>query len=308
MRTKKFIKDHRIEETLKMMNNNLSALEETLIREYKDPQYPTVFIVGTQRSGTTLLMQLLIRNFEFSYINNFIARYWESPYIGSIIFESLKIPKQDSEDWYASELGYTKGIFGPHEFGYFWNLFFPEFIQKVNRLDKLCINSKKLKNEIAALQSINGTAFLVKNLIINSFHIQELNEMFPNSYFVYIERDPKMVIQSTYQSRLKLYGNDKEWFGLKPPEYGAIKNLPVFEQIAAQLKYTKMYIENELNSISERFYCKIKYEDLVSNTEEVLQILENNFIQLGIKKNSNTKNKWSNEIHCCRQTYSVYWF
>mgnify|MGYP001799359502 CR=1 FL=1 len=280
MRNTEYRKNLTVEEALKLMNENLAEAESSLINAYEAPEKPTVFIVGAQRSGTTLLMQLLLNHFEFAFINNFISRYWKSPYLGSLIFKSLNLSQAGSEASFNSDLGYTKGLLGPHEFGYFWKEVLPTAIYEDNDYDSQAL--EKLKNTIAAIQSIDGKPFLVKNLISCSFHVKKLAELLPTSYFVYIERDPQMVIQSTYQSRLKLFESESEWFGLKPAEYLEIKDLPVFEQIAAQVKYTKDHIEKDLQSIPEDRYMSLKYEDLTSDPAGVMNLLKLNFSKIGV--------------------------
>ena len=77
------------EHVLEIMNKTLLPTEIELIEKFEKPKLPVIFIVGAQRSGTTLLMQLMTQYFELSYPNNFIARYWDSPYIGAILYKNI---------------------------------------------------------------------------------------------------------------------------------------------------------------------------------------------------------------------------
>lgn len=282
MRIEKYEKSQILEQTLISMNEKLAELEDSAIQSFKDSGKPIVFIVGAQRSGTTLLIQLLLRNFVFSYTNNFVARFWDSPYLGSVLFNSLNV-LEDQKDWFNSDLGYTKGLQGPHEFGYFWKKYFPEFSYETVSEDQE-FDLERLKKTIIAIQSLNDSAFLVKNLTICSFQIEKLKQVFPNSFFVYIDRDVRNVMRSTYKSRIKLFDSENEWFGLRPVEYNELKKLPVFEQIAGQIKYTKKHIEKDLDLLPLGSYCKINYENLVENTGEVLEFISSVFTNIGISQ------------------------
>jgi len=133
-RISKYKKDELEEKVLFEMNQTLYPKELELISNFTNPNLPIIFIVGAQRSGTTLLMQLMTSFFKLSYPNNFIARYWNVPFIGAVLYNSLSrnLNKKNNIDLH-SDLGYTSGLEGPHEFGYFWKKWFPwESWQKKN--------------------------------------------------------------------------------------------------------------------------------------------------------------------------------
>jgi len=130
-----------------------------------------------------------------------------------------------------------------------------------------------LQKQLAAWQSVKSQPLIFKNIIQVSFNIDKIIELFPNAFFIHIKRKPEFVVQSTYQARKKLFNTSQKWLGLKPPEYNAIKLLPLFEQITAQVYYSKKHIDKALerkNSMS------VQYEDLIKNPEEILLNIGNN--------------------------------
>jgi len=292
-RTKQYQKNELEERVLLEMNQTLYHKELELISNFNNPEKPVIFIVGAQRSGTTLLMQLMIHFFELSYPNNFIARYWNVPYIGAVLYKSLsKNLNQNNKTDLTSDLGYTSGLNGPHEFGYFWKKWFPWQSWEEKKCDNIDYNI--LQKQLAAWQSIDNNALIFKNIIQVSFNIEKIAELFHNAFFIHIKRKPEFVVQSTYQSKKKLFGNRENWFGLKPPEYNDIKNLTVLEQITAQVYYSRKFIDKTLenkkiNSIN------LDYENLVAEPNKILEKISNS-LNLNLKKKDIPSLNHTNQI------------
>lgn len=305
-RTRKYKKDNVQENILKLMNSALAEKESELISVFDKPELPVIFIVGAQRSGSTLLMQLLIQHYKLSYPNNFISRYWDAPYIGAMLFKNLSSDLDINKLDLNSDLGYTKGHSGPHEFGYFWKKWFPFKSwdeQKYSELDYVI-----LQKQLAAWESVNKTPLIFKNIIQVSFNIEKLVELFPNAFFIHIKRKPEYVAQSTYQSRKKLFGDVKYWMGLEPPEFKELKKLKVLEQICAQIYYSRRFIEKALIN-SKAKNITIDLESLIKNpTQTLCKIgrkinLDSKETEIPLLKNPNQVNLPDNEfneikLHC----------
>lgn len=291
-RRKKYEKEESLEHILEKVNERLSAVETDLLSSFERPKLPIIFIVGAQRSGTTLLMQLLIQKFKVGYPSNFTARFWSCPYIGAKIYESFDL-SQDKKS-FTSDLGYTKGLNGPHEFGYFWKQWFPWLAYEENKYDE--IDYSQLKRELAAWQSINQRPLLFKNLIYLTGHIQKLHKLFPTAFFINIKRTPVYNIQSTYLSRLKLFNSEKEWFGIKPSKYSELKDMPIDQQIAGQVYHIRKEIQDQLQEIPSSKYVNISYESLITNPKEFLNHIENSLLRQYAKKGDiNVPNQFPNE-------------
>lgn len=267
-RNEKYKKDEISENVFELMNKTLYPKEIELIQKFNIPEKPLIFIIGAQRSGTTLLMQLITQFFDVSYPNNFIARYWDAPYIGAMLYKNLSGNIDNNTLDFNSDLGYTKGLKGPHEFGYFWKKWFPWKSWEEKNYSE--IDYSILQKQLAAWESVNNTPLVFKNIIDVSFNIEKLSEIFPHTFFIHIKRKPEFVVQSTYQSRIKLFGSPKIWIGLKPPEYNKIKKLPVFEQICAQIYYSVKHIELSLSKTKVNSLT-VNYEDIIINTKDIMR-------------------------------------
>lgn len=272
----KIKKDQYIENVLSKMNNSLEDVENLLISDFEVPTLPILFIIGAQRSGTTVLTQYLANIFSFSFPSNLIARFWKAPYIGSLLSYNLKI--NDETTSFNSKFGATSGINEPHEFSYFWKYWFPESAKNGKSFKITEKNKISLRKHLDAWQSISNEPLLFKNLLEIIPNIENLSEIFPSAVFVNIERNDFYVIQSTLESRLNYGGNYNNWFGVKPKNYlEIITNEDNLIQVIDQVFYVKQDIINSLSKIDKSRYININYEDFITNPESIIKNIENKF-------------------------------
>ena len=281
-RSPRYKKNQLEEKVLFEMNQTLYEKELDLIKNFDKPRLPVIFIVGAQRSGTTLLMQLITQLYKINYPTNFIARYWQVPYIGNILYHSLlwhttteKKPKLESD------LGYTSGIDGPHEFGYFWRRWFPWEIPTQKKYDE--IDYSILLKELDAWQSINNLPIIFKNLLQVDYNIEFLYKIIPKAFFIFVKRDLAHNAYSTYNSRIKLFNDSTKWLGVKPSNYNALIKLDVFEQIVKQILTINNDIEKQLVDIPKNNVIRINYEDLIDNYKREIKKITDKIYLTGEK-------------------------
>jgi len=266
-----FVKDRSFESVLSDVNEALNPLELQYISRFDRPKYPIVFIAGTQRSGTTLLMQLMLSYFNIGYVSNVMARFWCAPYIGALLFRELRRKSQRQYAAFTSELGTTYGYEGPHEFGYFWQHWFP--YGETHQLAEETLEAVDValfRKELAAMESVFDAPLVFKNPVIASLNMVALADILPTALFIICHRDPIYVAQSTLAARLKFYGDKSEWWSMKPKEYTWLRKLPYYEQIAGQIFFTEQRISRSISKINSQHYLEIEYEDLCAHPERVL--------------------------------------
>ncbi len=267
-RVETYKKDSACEDLFEIMNKALIPRERELLKGFDTPHLPVIFIVGAQRSGTTLLMQLMIQSFKLSYPNNFIARYWDVPFFGAMLYESFVRDIELQQTSLSSDLGYTKGLNGPHEFGYFWKKWFPW--ESWESMDVKRKDYDIFKRQLAAWEGISGNPLLFKNIVQMDFKISAIKKILPDAFFIFLKRDLIYNVQSTYQSRIKLFGDEREWFGAKPPGFYNYLELPVLEQIAMQIVDTNSTIQDQLDAIPACDQETVQYENLIENPDAEL--------------------------------------
>lgn len=265
-----YVKRDLEESIFHQMNEALRPLSASLVAEFEVPALPTVFIVGCQRSGTTLLVQMLAFTRLFGYISNVAARFWDAPIVGAVLQSALDMGGGKGKE-FTSDLGFTKDGLEPHEASYFWKRWFKLAGTHRMKQDELSrVNWQGLRQELGAMQHYFGERPLVfKNPIYHDFHILELAREIPHSVFLFIERDPIYVIQSTMESTLRYYAEGDGWFGPIPPGTEDINYASPLERVADQVYKTHACIEAALGELDDSRYLRVGYETLVANIGEV---------------------------------------
>lgn len=276
-------KDEEQEKRLIELNALLAPLEQQLTEDLTEPQLPQVFIVGPPRSGSTLVGQLLAHWGGFGYISNFLARFYMAPGVGARIERTLDINNTMGQPDYVSDHARTKGWHEPHEFGYFWARWFNQG-QETHKLSnealsKIC--TPDLLKSLASIESVYQSPMVYKNNTWFTFHIEFLSHLIPNSVFVICNRELIYVAQSIYQARLKLAGDQSQWWSLCPPEYRDLLDKNWDEQIAGQIYYTIKHMEEGLRNVSNRRVIRAPYEAICENPTSFCRSVVDAVMQLG---------------------------
>lgn len=252
-----------LDQPIDALNDTLAPLEEALVGAFDAPTEPLVFIVGAPRSGTTLLTQLLISQYRIGYVSNLVARFWKAPYLGLLLAKEIRDPDRPPDVGFSSDRGFTSGYEGPHEFGYFWRRWFDYQESHSVRAEAIEADTiDALRKECAAMQSVEESPFLFKNLVC-SFQVEFLSRTFPRAVFVHCRRNPLYVAQSLLRCREQYCENREAWFSVKPEAYPELKELPYPDQIAGQIYHTRRHVEDAFERLSDNRYCRVDYEAMV---------------------------------------------
>lgn len=257
----------------------LSELNSLTKRDYEQENtlnYPTLFIVGTPRSGTTLLTQWLASLNLFCYPSNFVSRFYSNPYIGFLIQEMLyneeysyksELQVISSSTSFKSDVGKTSGPLEPHEFWYFWreHFQFPEIPIEEDEFLKNA-NFASFKQHIAKVQNYFKKPFFLKSLIMN-WYIESFYKNIPNAIFLYIKRDSLDNMQSLLDVRKRYLGDEELWFSFKPKEFTKISDKNKYIQVAGQVEFTNKEIEKQLSNIPFENKLEINYKDFCENPQ-----------------------------------------
>lgn len=234
--------------------------------------FPLIFIVGTPRSGSTFLSQVLSRNLEIAYIDNLIARFWTKPILGMIISQSIHADNFREKITTYSKHGSTIYPWEPNEFGNFWrtwlNLDFSQ-THKLNGNELSNIDQIGLFKTIQDMASFSNKPLLFKNLICG-LQIKFLSSIFPNSFFIYVKRELDSTVNSILKCRIERYGSPNRWWSLKPSNYEQLKkerdpNL----QVLGQVRSIQSDIETALES-NIPYHC-INHIDLINDPESTVK-------------------------------------
>lgn len=234
---------------------------------------PIIYIVGTPRSGTTLLSQIASRHLPVGYINNLIARFWLRPSVG--IRLSLEILGEAARErlHLKSSFGVTSCPEGPHEFGYFWRHWLKLDPWPTHHLPAEGLHAvdgvglkRALEREILAPF---GAPVVFKNLICG-FHAGFLTELHPSSLFVMITRDEFATARSILASRKARYGDFGTWWSLKPSTWPFPGAADAVDEVIRQVRDCRAETEAELDRPGVHA-MRTTYEDLCADPGSVLR-------------------------------------
>lgn len=271
-------------------NPLFELLERNLLNKTEpNHPHPPTFIVGPPRTGSTLLYQLLVSNYNFSYLSNFTAFFYKNP--AWMTKKTLKIKKTYNPDKFESKYGLTKGLWAPSEAGQLYRYWFEQ-----GGLDEE--KQIKIKKTLYYISDIVSAPFLWKNLDLSK-KIDTLIDIFPDAVFLYMKREPLYTAQSLLLSRYNKYGRSDKWFGIEPPDIENIRYHPPHEQVTLQVKSIEECIAKAINENDLTSVVKVNYEELCRETKDQLSLIQQFYKESGIEVNRVTENipelKSSNE-------------
>lgn len=268
-KTYSFRKNDRLNELIAELKNLLSPVQKQKVSEFNENKWPISLIVGSPRSGTTLLLQWMASLGVFSYPSNFLTRFAYAPYIGALIQKMIFDKRYDfhgefsdvhSEINFSSYLGKSKGALATNEFQHFFRFFMPNFDPEF--LDDAMIKKvdfEGIKRGLASIEYAFGKPFVTKAFMLQ-YNIKGMISVIPRTLIIFIKREPLFNMQSILLARKSYYRDVNIWWSFKPKEYEFIKDMDVYHQIAGQVYFTNMAIENQLKDIPSEKQITIKYE------------------------------------------------
>lgn len=278
------------------LNALLSELKELLFPVQmtidcpSQPQWPVGCIIGNPRSGSTLLLQFMASTGVFSYPTNVLTRFSYAPYIGALIQKMLFDPEYDfhgdfadiqSQINFTSDLGKSKGALATNEFQHFFRNYMPNFdIEWLNNDALKKVDCKALTKGLASIEKAFERPFVTKANILQ-YNLEFFARGIPSLFYVYIKRVTIFMMQSIFISREKYYGARSIWWSVKPKEYEQLKDMDLYHQIAGQVYFTEMAIEDGLRYVADRNQLTIEYESLCEDPKAVYGRIIEKYAVLG---------------------------
>jgi len=215
-----------------------------------------IFILGSPRTGSTLIYQIMINLYGLFYFTNLTNNYfYKHPFLGSL----LSIPFIRASG-YESDHGKTVGLFGPSEGSYIFKNWFG-FGSKLRPCKK-----NHIVNTFKRIHSLIHRPIVMKNAW-NCFRIQALAGLFPLAKFIWIRRDIEDASYSDLTARY-LRGSPYVWNSAPPPNRQEIQGMPYWEQVVEQqYEYNKM-VKTDLETFGSDSYIELWYEDLCNDLNE----------------------------------------
>jgi hypothetical protein len=245
-----------------------------------DDAHGSVFIIGLPRSGTTLTYQIAAAGTDAGYINNLIARFWESPAYGVYLCRHLGLDRRIS---FASKHGSTVDVTDVTEFGYFWaSLFGTKSNAALADIDPARIDWARVRAKLLSINAAFGRPCVHKQTLAGHV-LPHLAAALDRRLFVYVRRDFLEVAVSLLRVRKARYGDLNAWFSLKPREYDRLRSLSPHEQVVAQLDLLHKDLEEQCRAAPAGSLWDVEYDDLCADPTGFLNGLVERAAAAGIR-------------------------
>lgn len=298
--TESYTLNQNFENILSEINEAITSVQEKYFQSIENT-FPGIHIIGVPRSGTTLLSQLMIDNFDVGYINNLIASFWKAPVFGVEL--SKKLLSGNNEKNFISDFGRTQSIYEANEFNYLWYelLGYGDHIQRGDNYSKK-INWSRVKKVLNNIIFAYGKPVVFKSFMLG-WHASEFQKKCKNACFVWVKRDPFQTAVSILNMRKNFLGNVDEWASFKPEKYNKLKNLSYWEQVAGQVYYLEKVVESQIKKLPKSNYVIVEYENLCIDPKKELgnikKLVNQNggSLQLDLNRNYEIKPVVNNRIY-----------
>ena len=260
-----------------------------------------IFIVGSGRSGTTILYNLLSLHPELCWFSNLTDRWpgiprlsvlhrlLDLPYIGTNLKKNIlkrgskfRIRPAEAGNIFHSYCGFESG-------------------KKSTGDDFNKQTAKKFKKIAGAHLQMTGRKRIIIKQTANNQRIRLINRIFPDAYYIHIIRDGRAVANSLF--KVKWWNEvDIWWLGCKPAKWLEPGREPI-ELCALQWKNDVEEILNNKELLGNRYF-EIRYEEMVKDVHGSIGAItkfcelgmEDNFVRLLPESLPNMNYKWKKDL------------
>jgi len=261
-----------------------------------------IFIVGSGRSGTTLLYNLLAVHPDVCWFSEFTDKYPDNPY-GAVLQKLLQMPIIGIRLQRAVMSESAPFFIKPSEGSTIYDNY-SGFVRhkRSTEKDRSGEVENKFKLTIKKHLMATGKSRFINKQPANTQRIRLIHALFPDAYFVHIIRDGRGLANSLIQT--DWWQNTQLWWmhGQKPSEIKRYKRNPI-KLCALHWKHNVIEVRRSKKLLGKR-YMEIRYEKLISDprgaVKNILQFCElplvDQYIQQISKKFPNMNNKWKKEL------------
>jgi len=250
-------------EAIREMNLALKPLDDNLTSGFSGPTMPVTFFFEAGRSGSTLLLQLLINGLNIGYVSNLLAKFWLAPYLGALLEkDSMNGAKSSGLE---SRFGMTDGPHEPNEWGWFWQSWLGLEDGAYHCPDGFRLDGAGICAKLAALEQVKSAPLVFDN-VYASANFPLVRGAIAGAMALRIRRDPYYVCNSHINARIDRYGDINRYYGIQPRNYDAVRALedPV-EQVCFQVQSVLRQTEEALSGVPAEDVLNVDYERVVAD-------------------------------------------
>lgn len=218
-----------------------------------NPDLPQVLVVGLPRSGTTLVSQILARQLDVSFIPNVSAMFPSAPIWATKRFcGGFKRTPLSTSSFYGS----TTGLGGINDGFHIWNRWLGHDRYGIDR-----VPSEAGAAELVSFFYCWNDAFRKPLLNKNNRNVDAMEllaSLLPLSFFVVVQRDPILTVQSLLAARRFVQGSSASAWGLYSDRCDP--GADAIDGTCEQVAIGKKRIREQLENVEPSRYLEIDYE------------------------------------------------
>ncbi|MBI9055918.1 MAG: sulfotransferase [Bacteroidales bacterium] len=246
------------------------ALIEKSRKIKSNKEISIIFVVGIQRTGSTLVSQFIEKTFSFFPIGNFNTIFKRSNYY----LHKQFVRKYKSNNSYKNFYGISKGLFSIGDSYEVWDKWFG----KNHYVLPTEIGNEKLENlsdYFSSLYEAYNKPILSKNNR-NSLLLPILRKVFKNGFYIIVKRDPVAVIKSTIKASKDFFGTDSILWGLYPDMQFDTNNYEnITEAATVQFLMLDKILNEQIKELDQNSYLIVDYDQFCQDPFQFQQNLIN---------------------------------
>lgn len=224
-----------------------------------------IFLVGSGRSGTTILYHVLCGHPELAWFSNYNERWPKQARVASC---SWLYTLPSLQRWRG------KGLPVPSEAYAVWDLARPVADSpcdpRLNETHAASEESERTRALVAANLKHHGKARFLNKNTRNTRRMRYLQNIFPDALFIHVLRDPRAAIASLL--KVEWWPTMKVWCQnqITAQEWAAQGRDPV--TLAAHLWATEVRcVSEDRRALAPEQYFEVRYEEFMREPEQVLR-------------------------------------
>ncbi len=232
------------------------------------PRLPPVFILGLQRSGSTLFFHSICNTFGTAHLVRLGVRLWFAPALTAGIVR--RFAGEHVSD-FQSHYGIGSSLASPFS-GNSWNLWF----ERDAHMDASSLpawRAEQIRRMVGRLERVFGCPFVDKNQRFNQW-LPALAELFERSLFVITMRAPLGVSLSMLRARLELYGDFTTWVHARPRSFPALDNPTPEREVVCQARAIVEDLRADMEAIGAHRFAVVDYEQFCADPSGGLDSFE----------------------------------
>lgn len=243
----------------------LQSKESKLLADAKEIKLPMLFIVGSPRSGSTLLYLVLANALDVSWFPNISQMFTRSP-----ITVAERFARTEKKPFkLANFFGNTPGLSLPNDGFSIWNRWHGNnrYIPRIS-----AESIEPMRAFMSAWMARFEKPLLNKNNR-NTLCIRQLSEVFPTAHFVVINRDTSDTARSLVRARQFVQGSKHRAWGLLSHSTHKDDELGYIDDVCDQISEIRDQMNAGISAIDPDRVTKVSYEDLCREPVRIVNLV-----------------------------------